>query len=393
MTSRTYRLRGWLSLLFATMVVGVLGVAALVASAQVELAHGFGLAKGCTDTVNVGQPYTCFYLLSNTPLLDTAGDTLTANALSDVVHAAAGDVPSPGVVAPGHTGGNLLPTLTVALIGGYVGGAQCFAGPGQTNPVPAGGTGATLCVLPTNSSVRFQPFSFYTVVAGDLSLPGQVLDDDATITWQDLCTSGAQNCPLGDNIATTGSSSTVNTPTPTPTNTPTNTPTPTPTNTPTPTPIPTNTPTATPTNTPTPTPTNTPTPTPTATPTPVLQQGCTPGFWKQDQHFDSWQVFTQSQTLESVFDVPDSLGIDDRTLLEALDQPGGSTILGASQILLRAGVAALLNSASSGVDYPLSTAQVIAEVNTALASGDRDTILAEATRLDNFNNLGSCPLN
>jgi hypothetical protein len=51
----------------------------------------------------------------------------------------------------------------------------------------------------------------------------------------------------------------------------------------------------------------------------------------------------------------------------------------------------LLNSAS-GIGYPLSTAQVIAEVNAALASCDRNTILDEATRLDRFNNLG-CPLN
>jgi hypothetical protein len=319
MTSRTGRLRGWLSLAVAGGLLTAMALVVGLSMAQ-EIAHGFGLAKGCTDTVNVGEPYTCFYLLSNTPLLDTAGDTLTITALSDVVHAAAGDVPSPGTVVTGHIGGNLLPTL---VIESYVGGAVCYVGPGQTNPIAVGGSGATLCVLPTNSSVRFAPISFYTVVAGDLALPGDVLDDDATITWQDLCTSGAQNCPVGNNIATTGSSSTINTPTPTPTNTPTNTPTPTPTNTPTatpthtPTPTPTNTPTATPTNTPTPTatPTNTPTPsptptnTPTATPTPVVAQGCTPGFWKQDQHFDSWQVFTQSQTLESVFDVPYALGL------------------------------------------------------------------------------------
>jgi len=76
-------------------------------------------------------------------------------------------------------------------------------------------------------------------------------------------------------------------------------------------------------------------------------------------------------------------------LLQALSLKGGSTICGAQEILYRAGVAALLNSCS--VSYPLSTAQVIAEVNTALASCDRATILAEATRLDAFNNL-PCPL-
>ena len=118
-------------------------------------------------------------------------------------------------------------------------------------------------------------------------------------------------------------------------------------------------------------------------------EGCTPGFWKN--HPDAWVGFTTGQTLESVFDVPDALGLDSVSLHSALSFGGGSGTLGASQILLRASVAALLNSASSGVDYPLTTAQVIAQVNAALATGDRDTILDLATDLDNKNN-GGCPL-
>jgi hypothetical protein len=117
-------------------------------------------------------------------------------------------------------------------------------------------------------------------------------------------------------------------------------------------------------------------------------EGCTPGFWKQDQHFDSWTGFLPSQTLESVFDVPDSLGLDNATLLQALNFGGGPGVLGGAQILLRAGVAALLNAASPGVDYPLSTAEVISAVNGALASGDRDTMLDLAGVLDANNNLG-----
>jgi hypothetical protein len=57
----------------------------------------------------------------------------------------------------------------------------------------------------------------------------------------------------------------------------------------------------------------------------------------------------------------------------------------AQRTLLRSAVAALLNATLGG--YPLTTTQVINEVNAALASGNRQTILAEATRLDNFNNL------
>jgi hypothetical protein len=78
-------------------------------------------------------------------------------------------------------------------------------------------------------------------------------------------------------------------------------------------------------------------------------------------------------------------------LLQALSLPGGKSPCGAAQNLLRAGVAALLSACDLNGNYPLSTAQVIAEVNAALATCDRKTILAEATRLDAFNNL-PCPL-
>ena len=58
------------------------------------------------------------------------------------------------------------------------------------------------------------------------------------------------------------------------------------------------------------------------------------------------------------------------------------------------GVAALLNAcAGSGVKYPLTTAQVIGEVNAALDSCNRDTTLDEASRLDALNDgPGGCPL-
>jgi hypothetical protein len=43
------------------------------------------------------------------------------------------------------------------------------------------------------------------------------------------------------------------------------------------------------------------------------------------------------------------------------------------------------------VNYPLTTAQVIAQVNAALASNDRSAMLTLASQLDSYNNLG-CPL-
>jgi hypothetical protein len=420
----------------AALLLGGLSQFQAPAGAQVEIAHGIGMAKGCDPNVNVGDPYSCFYLISNTPLLDTAGDTLELNFLTDVVHTATGDVKSPGTVPPNtdsggmHVGGNILGNLTIES---YTGPAQCFNG---AAPLSAGDTGATVCVLQSNSDVRFVPFSFYTVLVSDLGLPGFKLNDDADITWTDTCSSHVDNCPVGTQFQTTGSSSSINTPTPTPTNTPTNTPTPTdtptpsptPTNTPTDTPTPTNTPTstptltptptdtpvpptdtptptntptatptntptATPTNTPTVTPTNTPTNTPTATPTPLAAQGCTPGFWKQDQHFDSWKGFTPSQTLVSAgFTGATAYGLGGDSMLTALNYQGGPTLTDAAQILLRQAVAGLLDSTALGGRYSLTTAQVIAQTNAALASSNRDTILAFASQLDKFNNTGGCPL-
>jgi hypothetical protein len=129
----------------------------------------------------------------------------------------------------------------------------------------------------------------------------------------------------------------------------------------------------------------------TSTTTPPGEEGCTPGFWKQPQHLDSWVTYSPDQTLESVFDVPDAFGLDNVTLLAALDFEGGPTTADAAEVLLRQAVAALLNAASPDVDYPLTEAEIIAAVNAALASGDRDTILALAEELDTFNNL-FCPL-
>jgi uncharacterized repeat protein (TIGR01451 family) len=118
-------------------------------------------------------------------------------------------------------------------------------------------------------------------------------------------------------------------------------------------------------------------------------EGCTPGFWKN--HLQAWVGFSPNQTLESVFDVPNSFGLDNNTLLQALSFQGGSGTVGAARILLRAAVAALLNAAHPGIDYPRTVAEVIADVNAALASGNRATMLTLATELDTDNNLG-CPI-
>jgi hypothetical protein len=93
-----------------------------------------------------------------------------------------------------------------------------------------------------------------------------------------------------------------------------------------------------------------------------------------------------------VFTIPASFSsLSNVSLLDALSFPGGSTTTEAAQILLRIGVGSLLNSSSLPGHFPLTTAQVIDQINTALASGDRDTILTLASHLDQLNNSG-CPL-
>jgi hypothetical protein len=123
-------------------------------------------------------------------------------------------------------------------------------------------------------------------------------------------------------------------------------------------------------------------------------EGCTPGYWKQKQHFKSWVPtgYTTTLTIESVFDAPAFPKLGSAKLLAALGWDGGSTLSGAAQILLRAAVAALLDAAHPDLNYPRTPAQIISQVNAALASNSRSQILALATTLDNLNNL-YCPLN
>jgi hypothetical protein len=118
-----------------------------------------------------------------------------------------------------------------------------------------------------------------------------------------------------------------------------------------------------------------------------LGAGCTPGFWKNCTQQWLNTGFSTGQPVSSVFTVPGCAGnLGSATLLQALSFKGGSGVTGAAQILLRAAVAGLLNSAK--LTYPLTTAQVISQVNTALATCDRGTILTLASALDGFNNLG-----
>lgn len=125
-------------------------------------------------------------------------------------------------------------------------------------------------------------------------------------------------------------------------------------------------------------------------------EGCTPGYWKN--HTTNWEEYSSGTLVGSVFDfagTPTAVAAyADTTFEEALRLRGGSGLDGATQILLRAAVAATLNAAHEGLGYPLRRAGqngIFAQVNAALASGDRQTMLDLAKYLDRLNNLG-CPL-
>lgn len=127
-----------------------------------------------------------------------------------------------------------------------------------------------------------------------------------------------------------------------------------------------------------------------AAPVAACDEGCTPGYWKN--HLESWDNYSPNQTLGSVFVIPSELAsLRNVTLLKALDGGGGPGLTGAAKILLRAGVASLLNAdvlmeTFGYVDW------VIPQVNRALDHPDRVQMLLYAEWLDGLNNQG-CPLN
>lgn len=117
---------------------------------------------------------------------------------------------------------------------------------------------------------------------------------------------------------------------------------------------------------------------------PAENHGCTLGYWKN--HTTNWpSPYTTSTTIAGAGFT--NSGVGTTSMFDALSFKGGPTVQDAKNLLLKQAVAALLNAATSGMNYPLTTAQIVSEVNTALASGDRNTILTEASRLEGFNSL------
>jgi hypothetical protein len=121
-------------------------------------------------------------------------------------------------------------------------------------------------------------------------------------------------------------------------------------------------------------------------------EGCTPGYWKQEQHFDSWPApYTPDSNLRDIFVTSPVELIPDDTFLEALNYGGGPGVDGATQILLRQAVAALLNASSPDVGFPVSIGHVVSTTIDRIESGHRQTILNRAIYFDSINNL-DCPI-
>lgn len=91
-------------------------------------------------------------------------------------------------------------------------------------------------------------------------------------------------------------------------------------------------------------------------------QGCTPGYWKQSQHFYNWPSAYKPGDLFSAYFENAFPGM---TLLQVLGQGGGGL-----NALGRHTVAALLNGASGKVSYGSTDADVIAAFNAVFPGGD-----------------------
>ena len=114
-------------------------------------------------------------------------------------------------------------------------------------------------------------------------------------------------------------------------------------------------------------------------------EGCTPGYWKVQQHFDSWTGYATGADFNNTFGVGNP---DMGSLLDALWAGGDSG--GYGQLAFH-GVAALLNASHPEVSIGWTPAQVIGVVSGAWGGTKADRIAAKNV-LAARNELG-CPLN
>ncbi len=112
-------------------------------------------------------------------------------------------------------------------------------------------------------------------------------------------------------------------------------------------------------------------------------EGCTPGYWKQKHHFDSWSGgLSPNDLFSGVFED----AFPGLTLLQVLKQGGGGL-----KALGRHTVAALLNASSADVSYQVSAAEVIHSFNQVFP-GEKGSYETLKDDFAAFNEQG-CPLN
>jgi len=126
---------------------------------------------------------------------------------------------------------------------------------------------------------------------------------------------------------------------------------------------------------------------------PTGTEGLTPGFWKN--HPELWVGYSPNQKWTSVFADPITIDMgkktenSDPTLLEVLAAKGGiNEADNVYDALARHAVAAILNAAHPNVDYPLSSASVISQVNSVINNGVNTDAEPLKNTLEGYNQLG-----
>lgn len=114
-------------------------------------------------------------------------------------------------------------------------------------------------------------------------------------------------------------------------------------------------------------------------------QGCTPGYWKQSQHFRNWAApYTPSTKFSTVFGRTPA---GDPTLLTVLQTGGGGL-----NALGRMSVASLLSATAPGVNFAYTSSDVLRLYREAFDSGRASLIESTKNNFDRALNAG-CPLN
>ena len=122
---------------------------------------------------------------------------------------------------------------------------------------------------------------------------------------------------------------------------------------------------------------------------PTGGEGCTPGYWKQPHHFDSWIGYSPDDRFRDAFMTGSRM-----SLLFTLSRGGGGGIA-----FRRHATAALLNAANPDVDYFQSVDEVVASVKSTYSliwktpKSERRPIWNAAKLIFEEQNELGCPLN